>query len=115
MRLRINSLLHVEFPPPHKRGKTLHGIALCGTDRINIFKKWMYDNATICLDRKKEIFDQVPSHRGVSKHKGIYRARNGTSWIARVYENKKMRTIKQCKTEVEAVKALREYNEIKAA
>lgn len=113
MRDSINEVLAVAFPTPHKRGRVLHGIALCGTDRINTLKEWMYADATVFMERKKEIFDKVPSHRGASRHKGVYRRNN--SWVARVYENKRMRTIKQCKTEEEAAAVLREYNQKKAA
>jgi hypothetical protein len=109
----INSTPKIEFAPPHKRGRSLHGISLCGTDRINAFRTWLYRDASIFLERKKNIFDTVPIHRGVSRHKGVYRRNN--SWIARVYENKRMRTIKQCKTEEEAAAVLREYNQKKAA
>lgn len=114
MRTFINDRIPVDFTRPMKRGSGVYGIAICGTDRINVFKDWMYNESKICLERKRDIFEVVPKHRGASKHKGVYYIKARDIWIARVYENKKMRTIGKFKEEESAAVRLREYRALKA-
>ncbi len=84
-------------------------IQWCGTDKINAIKTWLYQDADLYLERKKEIFDCVPLYRGSSKHKGVYWIKAQQHWLARVYKNRKMKTIGQFPTEAQAVEALRQY------
>jgi len=81
-------------------------ITWCGTDKLNTIRNWLYDDATVFLERKKLIFDQLPQFRGSSRHKGVYYIKAKRHWVARVYREGRMRTIGQYESESAAKEAL---------
>ena len=88
-------------------------LQFAGTERVNVFMNWIYNDATVMLERKKQTFDRVPKQRGSSKFKGVYYIKARSHWIARVYENHKMHTLGQFKTEEEAYACRIHYETLK--
>lgn len=84
-------------------------ITSCGTDKLNRIKEWLYNEATVFLDRKKQIFDNMPRFRGSSQYKGVYYIQAKRHWVARVYQERKMKTIGQFDSKLKAKGALDRY------
>jgi hypothetical protein len=80
----------------------------CGTERLQVIKTWMYSRASIYLDRKREMFNAMPLHRGVSRFKYVYWSKQKRKWQAREYSNGRMTTIGHFDSEEEAANARRE-------
>jgi len=108
----IRELIHGELgarcaPPDFRSG--IWRITWCGTDKLNMIKQWLYDNATVYLERKKLIFDELPRFRGSSQYKGVYYIQAERHWVARIYRDQRMKTIGQFGSESEAKEALDRY------
>lgn len=58
------------------KGKSVCNLSVNSIHSLNKVRNWFYDSATIYLDRKKEIFDNMPRQRGTSKYIGV-------SWSSR--------------------------------
>lgn len=85
--------------------KGVSTVVWCGTDRLNKIKEWLYDGATIWLERKRDTFEKMPKHRGRSRFQYVYWSEARNRWVSRQRINGKMRTIGQYKTEQEAADA----------
>lgn len=105
---RLAGLLPVVSTIHSKPG--VYTLQFSGTARVDQFKKWLYEDASIFLERKKYIFDAVPRFRGSSKYKGVYYIKARNHWVARVYECKKMRNLGHFTTEDEANTCRIEYD-----
>jgi hypothetical protein len=90
-------------------GTGIWRVTWCGTEKLNAIKRWLYDDATVYLNRKKQIFDALPSFRGSSRHKGVYYIQAKQHWVARVYRAQRMKTIGQYHSEAAAKQALDTY------
>lgn len=90
-----------------------------GVWQINRIREWLYKDASICLERKKLRFDEVPKQRGTSQYQGVYWQKRSDKWIARIYAEGKTRHIGCYDSEEDAAKAYdnsaKEYYGVKAS
>jgi hypothetical protein len=82
---RMNSILETECGIRISRiiqQDKIHKLEFGNIPNVIKFREWMYTNATVFLERKREKFDSV-KQRGTSKYKGISWCNTRKKWIAR--------------------------------
>jgi hypothetical protein len=97
--------LHVPCSEPGF-GKGIWRVTWCGTEKLNVMKRWLYDDASVYLTRKRLIFSDLPPYRGSSRHKGVYYIQAKRHWVAGTYRDRRMKTIGQYGSEADAKQAL---------
>lgn len=79
-----------------------------GREQINLIAQWMYENATVYLERKKEKFDQFYKDvhsRGSSKFRGVVWHKNNSKWLASISHEKRRINLGYYEDEKEAAMA----------
>jgi len=77
-----------------------HKIQWSSKYEILRIKEWMYKDASVWMERKKDIFDRVAlNKKKTSKYKGVYKPKGGKSWRARLFYDGKTRVIGSFETE----------------
>ena len=105
--IRDELIKNCEIPIPNVNSQSnIFRVYFSGTERCNKFSSYLYKDATVFLERKKEIFNFIPPFVGSSQYKYVYFIKSRNAWVARKYENKQMKHIGTYKTEQEAAKAL---------
>lgn len=56
-----------------------------GITQIRRLGDWLYEDSTLFLTRKRDAFNQVPTHRGTSRYRGVYWSKQRCKWIARLH------------------------------
>ena len=87
---------------PVQKRKGVCALVWGGVWALSRIRSWLYCNASIYLERKKERFDIVPPKRGTSKYLGVYWDRARSKWVARLYYDGKTRYIGSYNSEIEA-------------
>lgn len=62
-----------------------------GNSQLMDIRRWLYSDATIFLERKKEKFDTVvtSSGKGSSAYRGVYWSKKIKKWVANINHNRK--------------------------
>src|SRR5712664_554124 len=76
-----------------------------GAWQLNRVREWLYKDASVYLERKKERFDSVPKQRGTSQYQGVSWLNRSSRWISRIYANGKLNYIGTYINEVDAAKS----------
>lgn len=93
-------------------------ISICSKKQIDEFYNFIYENATVFLDRKKkkiESFqkDRLPNKVKTSSQVGVYFRKDRSKWVAFGYKNNKQITLGCFLTEEEATKKRQEFEKHK--
>jgi hypothetical protein len=70
---------------------------------------WLYEGATVCLDRKRQILERPFLRVGASIYRGVHRSRRGT-WVARIGVGGRAGRIVSCGVFDDEVSAARAYD-----
>jgi len=63
-----------------------------GREQVNLIARWMYGDAEVYLERKKEVFNACykdAGKRGSSHFRGVAWHKNNAKWLASISHNKK--------------------------
>lgn len=100
--VRINSVSNT------KKNSITYRIVWTGYTQINNICRYLYNNATVYLDRKRIKFTDIPALvKGASKYCGVRRHSN--KWSANVGVNNKNIFVGSYHTELEAANARESY------
>ena len=91
---------------------TIYRLAYGGNFQLVKIRNWLYKDATIWLERKKNLFDKVEFGGGSkihSKLRGVTFHKKEKKWQAQCTINRKNTYIGQYKTELEAAKAYNNF------
>lgn len=80
-------------------------INYCNVPSILSIRDWLYKDATIYLERKKERFFEYKAREKSSKYRGVSLKKNSDKWDSRIRINGAQKIIGLFKTEIEAAKA----------
>jgi len=86
-----------------------------GNNQIINIRRWLYNDATVFLERKKEKFDKIElkKRKGSSIYRGVSWSKKRNKWIASIQNNKKVYNLGGFDKEEEAAmeynKALKDY------
>ena len=115
VRDRISQLSTIHITTvPHYRTKYISQISINGNKNVLAFLKWLYKDATICLDRKQEKYKAIESYfkskpnwkNTSSKYRGVYKSRN--RFLADIKHHNKTVHLGVFTNEIDAAKA---YNQ----
>lgn len=110
----INSELNIKMKNWDKKKTNIYKVCISGNRQVKRFVDWMYNGATLYLDRKyilyKELCETINriDERGrtsYSQHNNITFDKTRQKWVAMIRINKKTAHIGRFDTETEAVNA----------
>ena len=92
--------------------KNIFALKWGGSSQLIDLREWLYRDAKIFLERKKEKFDKIRIKKtsGSSKYRGVHKTKNG-KWVTQINRNKKIYHIGTFDSEEEAAIA---YNNVLA-
>lgn len=90
----------------HKDGN-IYSISWSGFDQLNHIRKWLYKDAQIFLERKKQVFDSLESkkHNKSSKYNGVSWIKGRNKWQSMIRYKNVIKFIGYFNCEIEAAKA----------
>jgi hypothetical protein len=89
-----------------KDGGGCYEFVIAGPYHIAPVRDWLYSNATVFLERKRNVFFSIkPRKLKTSKFMGVYKSKACKSWIAQIKPHKKSIYLGSFETETDAALA----------